>query len=123
MTDQEETEQWRLMHVLSGDHRKPGLCSKQCGDPMCEIGCLRQGASEYFRAAIMHGVETLRLNGDSRFPLIVPTTQLSAKNCQNNTPCHDPVCQVVGCMSVPGYNFRELIKIAQQEKLIKVLQK
>ena len=120
MNEQEELEQWQLIHVLQGQLNKPGLCELQCGDPVCSTGCLRRSAHLNFRADIMHGVEIVRKRGDPRFPLVVPTG--SMEHCKSNY-CHDPVCLVVGCMETPGFNFRDLIKIAQEEKLWKVLKK
>ena len=121
MNEEEELEQWKLIHVLSGELNKPGHCKLKCGDPTCGNGCLRQPANLYFRADIMHGVELVREEGGSRFPLVVPW--IGGKEHCNSGYCHDPVCRVVGCMEAPGFNFRDLIKRAQQEKLWKVLKK
>lgn len=109
------------MHILRGNHRKPGLCIVKCKDPICDYGCLRQLAKLAFRADIMHGVEIARNNGDPRFPFIVPAN--SIEHCIDGYLCKDSTCQVVGCMSKPGYIFRNLIKMAHNNKIIKALKK
>ncbi len=124
MTEEEkEIEQWQLMHALRGDHTKPGHCELKCGDPTCNTGCLRQEAAMLFRSDIMHGVEIARKNGSPLYPLTVPAA--SKKDCLRRplSHCHDPVCQIVGCMERSAYNFRDLIKMAQENKLIKALKK
>lgn len=122
MTEQ-EGDHWQIMHVLRGNHLKPGLCSAPCEDPICQYGCLRQSAKTNFRAAIMHGVEVLRKQSDPRFPLMIPDTNIKREDCRGFITCRDPVCQVVGCMDIPAYNFRELIKIANDNKIIKALKR
>ena len=121
MTEQEEVEQWRVMHILRG-HVKPEHCRNQCTDDLCLRGCLNQRA-RLFRPEIMHGVEILRKRSDPRFPLMVPKIRMSGEDCCDHAACHDTVCQVVSCMEVPAYNFRELIKVSREEELITALKK
>ncbi len=121
MNDQEELEQWRLIHILHGS-AKPEHCWHRCHDDLCIRGCLNQKAS-FFRPEIMHGVEILRKQSDPRFPVMVPKIRMSGEDSCITSYCHDPVCQVVGCMEAPAYNFRELIKVAREEELLRVLKK
>lgn len=130
MTDQEELEQWRLIHILHGNV-KPEHCWHQCHDDFCSRGCLNQKAN-VFRPEIMHGVEILRRHSDPRFPLIAGTAFNSRRGCPDGNLgkigstdklCNDPVCAVTGCLEKPAYNFRELIKVARDEELIAALKK
>ena len=116
-----EDEQWELMHVLKGIHRTPGVCSTRCADPVCQAGCLRQLAKTNFRADIMHGVTIARNSGDPRFPFVVPANYKG--DCVGPYTCYDATCQVVGCMEKPGYHFRDLIKLAHDNKIIEALKK
>ena len=121
MTEQEEVEQWRVMHILRG-HVKPEHCRNQCTDDLCLRGCLNQRAA-LFRPEIMHGVEILRKRHDTRFPVMVPKIRMRGEDSCNGLACYDTVCQVVGCMNAPAYNFRELIKVAREEELLRALKK
>jgi len=125
-----EDEQWRLMHILRG-HTKLKHCDKICSDVLCLGGCLNQQA-KLFRPEIMHGVKLIRESGSNKFPLTVLTAVDSRRACSNSKLgvvrstdkfCDDPVCTVTGCLDVPAFYFREIIKIAREEELLEALKK
>lgn len=119
MNVKEEADRWLVMHVLAGDPNRCGVCSTRCEDPLCnKTNCLRRRAS-FFRTEIMHGVEAVRNYDPAKYPFIIP--EEFKCDCVDEYLCSDGTCQVVGCMAVPAYNFRELIKVAFDEKLFKAL--
>lgn len=127
-----EEDQWEIMHVLKGATDKISQCSEKCGDPVCEYGCLRRDAQQHYRADIMHAIATLRETGSNEFPLNVgaymePNHRCTVGNLgiigSNDKICRDPVCRVTGCLNRPAWRFRKLIKLEQDNKIIKALKK
>ena len=116
-------EEWTLLHALQG-HDKNGHCvlNKRCADPVCESGCLGQNATE-FRAQIMHGIAIARDQGDARWPESADYyMNPDGKKCPTTGwQCVDAVCTVSGCLDVPAWKFRDLIKLERDEILFKAL--
>ena len=136
MAESDEHEQWKVMHALQG-HLKNVPCAKQCADSLCQSGCLQQSA-KVFRGDIMHGIEFARTQDGSKYPLTYTrafaagalqcTGQRACDNVLAAHPfpgraCADPVCHVTGCMDVPAWHFRDLIKMASIVALMKALKK
>lgn len=135
--EEKEEEEWQIMHVLlMGPRHKNGLCVKRCADNVCDNGCLNQKA-RHFRPAIMAGIKALREQGDTKFPLTAAAAVGEYMECPMGTPvahrgqglrpdsslCSDPVCMVAGCLSKPAFQYRRIIKAAQQEKVWRALKK
>ena len=127
-----EAEQWNIIHALKGDYSKIGQCAEQCGDSVCNYGCLRQSAQTVWRSSIMHGIQTVRETGSTEYPLNVGAYLGSNHECpagqlgeigSNRRFCKDPVCRVTGCLNVPAWRFRLLIKIALDNEIIDALKK
>jgi len=126
-----DAEEWKIMHVLlMGPRHRNGLCVNRCADSVCDTGCLNQKAKQ-FRPAIMHGIKTLREQGDTRFPLTAETAFNSHMKCTGNSNthgldppiCSDPVCHVAGCLNIAAFHYRDIIKAAQHADVIKALKK
>ena len=135
--EEKEEEQWQTMHVLlMGPRHRNGLCVERCADNVCDAGCLNQKA-RHFRPAIMTGIKTLREQGDTRFPLTAAAAVGEYMECPTGTPitprgrglrpdsslCSDPVCMVAGCLNKMAFQYREIIKAAQQADVVKALKK
>lgn len=120
--EEKELAQWQIIHALKGPDGI-GRCEHKCGDPVCSIGCLRSAASGGWRPYIMKGIELARKNGSPLYPLVVPDQNRSVFKCSRGRYCVDSVCQVSGCLDVPAYKFRNLIKAAQHDEVITALKK
>jgi len=119
----EELERWQIVHALKGH----GLinychCAELCADPGCETGCLNQDAQHTFRHEIMRGVKIVRNSGSDRFP---PTVIVTGRKCTDHpkSSCSDSLCQIVGCLRKPAFNFRDLIRLAQKDLVFQALKK
>ena len=119
-----EEEEWKLMHVLSmGPRHRHGLCVERCADNVCDDGCLNQKA-KHFRPAIMMGIKELREQGDDRFPFSAAHANNLLKTCPaTRATCSDAVCQVAGCLNIPAFHYRNIIKAADQAAVFKALKK
>ena len=115
-----DSDYWELYHAMYAGSAVINRCNKQCSDPLCDYGCLGQSATTK-RSEIMEGITVHRNQGGTGFPITLHTAEESKIKCAVGYLCKDPVCKVSGCMRRPAWRFREVIKLAYQERLMGAL--
>ena len=113
----EKDDEWATMHAMRCSHMKPGeRCKKTCADPVCQYGCLNVITSSELRQYIILGVRTLREEGDSELYPYKPTQHIATMDEECRwAKCADPVCQITGCLRVPGWQHRKIIEAGIRE--------
>jgi hypothetical protein len=112
-----EQQEWETIHALRG----LDLCHNKCGDIVCTNICLNYSGRNY-RDLIMTGIKIYRDNqiGD-KYPIKMPSAVNAMVECKGGHLCKDPVCALSECMRQPSWKFRELIKLALADNLMRAL--
>lgn len=115
---EDEQEKLILIHALRmGQRDWFGICNTSCGDKVCNAGCLGQKA-ELFRPQIIQAVKLWRDKNWDRYSCFsIYADKKVKRTCSKQNTCrfNDPICDVVGCMNIPAYNYRALIALALKE--------